>query len=117
MRKFTVKVDNEAVDYMERLAFEVEGMKAIVKEIITDAQNNPVVLEGEGFKAYNAKYEERHSKYEVAKQDIQDRYIPREVIEANALSDWNLDFATGILTFRVHGLDNFKPAENIVEVK
>lgn len=116
MRKFTTKVTEKTVDYIERLSYELEGMKAILKEIITDAQDNPLVLEGEGFKSYNAKYEERHAKYEAAKQEIQNEFLPKELVDANMINKWSLDYATGILTFETPD-KNYKPTDSITEVK
>lgn len=116
MRTFTVKVSDKAVDYIERLSYELEGMKAILKEIITDAQDNPLVLEGAGFKAYNAKYEERHAKYEAAKQEIQNQFLPQELVSKNMINKWNLEYSTGILTFETPD-ENYKPTDSITEVK
>lgn len=112
MKKFEVKVNNETVDYLERLNFEVEGMKRVIKEIITDNVYNSTVLDGEIFKTYNGRYEERVAAYELAKQELVENYIPKEILNSDSLAKWNLDFNTGILSFETSGtqFDNFELA-------
>lgn len=109
MKHFEVKVNDATVDYLERLSFEVEGMKKVVKEIITDGQDNPLVLEGEAFKKYDARYQERNAAFEVAKTDVQNTYIPREI--QPLVARWDLNYATGILTFDANVADDYELPE------
>lgn len=97
MKHFEIQVNDEVLNYMERLSFELEGMKKVVKEIITDAQDNPLVLDGEGFKKYDQRYQERNAAYEVAKQHIQNAYIPATV--QPKVARWDLNYSTGLLMF------------------
>lgn len=106
MKHFEVKVNNETVDYIERLAFEVEGMKKVVKEIITDAQDNPAVLDGAAFQTYEKRYQERNAAYEVAKNELQKTWIPQDL--QNKIVTWNLDFSTGILSFDANVADDYQ---------
>lgn len=105
MKKYEVKINSDTVDYLERLSYEVEGMKRVIKEIITDSAFNTAIFEAANFKAYNQKYEERIAAYEVAKDEMIKTVIPAEVRDANAIAEWNLDFSTGILTFTTIGSD------------
>ena len=104
MNIINIKVNNEMVDYMERLSYEVEGSKRIIKELITDNADNSSVLEGATFKKYNQRYEEKFAAYEVAKQELQKEYIPKVLIEDKVPLNWNLDFSSGIMTVTI--LDN-----------
>lgn len=106
MKHFEVKVNDKTVDYLERLSFEVEGMKKVVKEIITDAQDNPAVLDGAAFKTYEKRYQERNAAYEVAKNELQKAWIPADL--QNSIIQWNLDFATGVLSFDVNVADDYE---------
>lgn len=106
MKHFEVKVNDETVNYIERLSFEVEGMKKVVKEIITDAQDNPAVLDGSAFKTYEHRYHERNAAYEVAKNELQQRWIPKDL--QNNLIQWNLDFSSGILSFDANVPDDYQ---------
>lgn len=105
MKKYEVKINSNTVDYLERLNYEVEGMKRVIKEIITDSAFNTAIFEAENFKVYNQRYEERLAAYEVAKDEMIKVAIPAEVRDANAVAEWNLDFASGILTFTTIGSD------------
>ena len=106
MKHFEIQVADLAVDYLERLSFEVEGMKKVVKEIITDAQDNPLVLEGEAFKKYDQRYHERNAAYEIAKQSIQNTYIPKDI--QPVVQRWDLDFSTGVLKFDAAVSDDYQ---------
>jgi|GEM_PF-1260961 len=110
MKNFAMKVNSETVDYLERLSFELEGMSRIIKELITDNANNPAILESETFVLYNKKYNERVAAYELGKNELINNYIPEEIMKANAVANWNLDFTSGILTFSTIGtaFDNFE---------
>lgn len=97
MKHFEFKVADNVIDYLERLAFEVEGMKKVVKEIITDAQDNPMVLEGAAFKKYDERYQQRNASYEVAKQAVQDAYIPEDI--QKHVVRWDINFSSGLMSF------------------
>lgn len=99
MAKYEIKINEEMVNYMERLSFEVEGSKRIIKEIIMDNVSNPSVLEGETFKKFNQRFEEKHAAFEIAKSELEKNYIP-EVLNGVAFN-WNLDFSTGIMTLDI----------------
>ena len=94
-----VSVPNQVVDYLERLAYEVDGMKRIIKELITENVHNADILESETFKKYNSRYEEKSAAYEIAKEELIRNHIPQEVHDSNHLFSWNLDFSTGILSY------------------
>lgn len=106
MKNFEIKVKSKTVDYLERLSFEVEGMKKVLKELITDNADNAAVLDGETFNKYEARFNERNAAYEVAKQELQDAYIPKNI--QPLVSKWDLNFSTGILTFDANVNDDYK---------
>lgn len=106
MKHFEIRIKEETVNYLERLSFEVEGMKKVLKEIITDNQDNPLVLEGATFQKYDERYQERNAAYEVAKNDVQNTYIPKEI--QPMISKWDLNFASGILSFDASVSDDYK---------
>lgn len=99
MNTIEITINNETVDYMERLSYEVEGAKRVIKELISDNDLNPIILEGEIFKKYNERYEEKFAAFEIAKQQLERDYIPEVLKSIN--TRWNLDFGTGIMTITV----------------
>ena len=106
MKRFEVTVKEELVNYIERLAFEVEGMKKVVKEIILDGQSNPLILEGEAFKKYEQRYHERNAAFEVAKTNLQNDYIPDDL--QPLVTQWNLDYGTGVFSFEADVPDDYE---------
>lgn len=102
MRRIDIRVNDETVNYMERLSFEIEGAKRIIKELITDNATDARVLEGETFKRYNTRYEENVAAFEIAKKELEQTYIPK--VLKNVAIQWNLEFSTGIMTIDI--LDN-----------
>lgn len=101
MNTFDIRVNDETVDYMERLSFEIEGSKRIIKELITDNDTNSSILESETFKKFNARYEEKFAAFEIAKQELEREYIPKVLVENFISFKWNLNFSTGIMTITV----------------
>lgn len=102
MKTITVTVNQELVDYIERLSYEEASYKDIIMTLLeahkgdTDgsAIDNPV------FKAYQEKYAKAKSEYELAKTQITKEYIPECIIDHKY--DWNLDFSTNELTITVY---------------
>ena len=101
MRKFEIVVEQQVVDYIERLAFEVEGQKRIVKELIMENPNNPEFLDSPTFLKYQARYEEKSAEYELAKRELQETNIPSTILEHSNNVSWELDFKTSILNVTV----------------
>lgn len=101
MRTVLFKLPDGFVDTMEKLSYEVDGASRIIRQIVADNTNPAQVLEGETFKGFYQRYEERNAAYEIAKQELQDTYIPKEWTKNNYINKWNLDFKSGILTVEV----------------
>lgn len=113
MKTFQKKVDNGTVDYLERLNFELEGTKRIIKELILENREDASVLDGKTFQRYNQKYEERFAAYETAKDKMAKEFIPPAVRESGDLASWDLDFATGILSYSVRDGGKYEDAAGV----
>lgn len=110
MKVFTIIVDEELVNSLQRLSFEMEGQKRIIKELILENESNPDFLENKAFKSYNEKYEETVAAYEIGKQEIQNLFVPK-MLRESPLASWNLDFGTNVMTISYKGTD----LDNITE--
>lgn len=95
MITLTKQIPNNVVDYLERLSFEVEGMKRVIKELIMENASNPSFLESETFQKYNERYELRNAAYEIGKNEMAQNFLPQD----KTVLSWNLNFSTGILTY------------------
>lgn len=92
MRTLKVNVNEETVNYIERLHYEVEQRKDIVQRLIEAHANDldAAVLTSPAFKAYSSELSEFVAEYETAKQILQDEYIPKYLKDHQI--NWNLDF-------------------------
>lgn len=101
MRTLKIEISQELVNYIERLHFEVEQRKDIIQRIIeahaddTDTK----VLTSPAFKAYSAELSDFVAEYEIAKEELQDEYIPK-YLEGHQLN-WRLDFSNKMLVIDV----------------
>lgn len=103
MRTFEFLINEDMTSYIERLAFETEGQKRIIKELIMENTDNASLLDGETFKKFQARYEEKAAAYEIAKKELQNTQIPKTLLEHNTNTmSWELDFRTSILKVTMH---------------
>lgn len=100
-KTMTLEVNQELVNYIERLSYEEASYKDIILTMLEihkgdadgSAVDNPV------FRAYQEKYSKAKAEYELAKERITKEYIPDCL--KNHQTDWNLDFETNVLTITV----------------
>lgn len=72
MKEFTVKINKEITDYMERLSYDIETRKSIITRLFDDAKTavDDSILSSPAFKTYHKELEEAVASYEVAKSDL-----------------------------------------------
>lgn len=96
----TLNVNEETCSYMERLGREIDGSRDIIVFMIENDKNTKT----DTFKQYKAEYEEAYAAYNIAKQEIQDKYIPKALIEADGNNvSWTLDYASGEMLIEYKG--------------
>ena len=93
-----IKVNQETVDYLQRLHYEVESREDIIQRIIEAhaLDEDASVISSAQFRKYQEELSELKAEYEIAKQEVTNQYIPDEVKKENA--SWQLDFQTSTLT-------------------
>lgn len=115
MMVFKREIADEMVNLLQRISFELEGQKRIIKELILENENNPTFIENETFKKYNARYEEKNAEYELLKQEFQDKYVPKQLLVNNraVLTNWELDYNTSLMTITYKGneFDDYTEAQ------
>lgn len=98
MKTLEVLVDKDMCDALESLSYEVESMKAVIKDILTSNPNNINILNSAIFKEFNQNYINKMQEYETLKLQMQNQYIDEELRNAGAVSTWDLNFQNQILT-------------------
>lgn len=101
MNKLVVTVGQELVNYIERLSYEEASYKDIILTMLENHKNDAdgSSIDNPVFKAYQDKYSNAKTEYELAKSKITAEYIPECLREHQC--DWNLDYSTCKLTITV----------------
>ena len=91
----TFEPDREVVDYLQRLAYEAEGMRETIDYIVAAHAGDPdaSVVEGAPFRALASQCAAAHAAYRVARDEFQ-----ASMPEWAAGLPWSLDFASGVCT-------------------
>ena len=95
-RLIKVDVNQETVNMIEGLHYEVNSRKEIIQLMLTKPDPG---FNKELFDAYNKEYAEFYAQYDRAKNELQSRYVPEDLIAKNAT--WSLDFNSCVLTITV----------------
>ena len=97
-----VEVNQEMVNYVERLSYEESSYKDIITTMLEMHKGDPdgSAIDNPVFKAYQEKYAKAKAEYEMAKQQITRDFVP-ECLQDHQ-TDWNLDYATCELTITVY---------------
>lgn len=101
MRILKIEIDQETVNYIERLHYEVEQRKDIIQRLIEAHANDAdaTVLTSPAFRAYSSELSEFTAEYEAAKTELQKMYIPA-YMEGHEIK-WKLDFASRLMEIEI----------------
>ena len=104
MLKISFMIPEEQVNYIQRFAFEAEGRKKIVMEMIDANKDNPAIIESATFEKYHKLYIEAMASFEIARTQIEKIFVPKELrtSELGSYTQWNLDYLTNemIINFK-----------------
>lgn len=90
MKEIEVTIDQDIVNQLEALNYEVQARKSVVAEML--AQNMDIGTSS--FEKYQRELVEFTVQYEAAKNELQKQYVD----SIDGAERWNLDFNSGILT-------------------
>lgn len=79
MKNFTLELNKETADYLQRLAYEVMTRKDVVAHMLESAKDDAdaSVLDSVPFKHYHKLLEEAEYSYDVAKAELEKSLQPR----------------------------------------
>lgn len=93
-------IDSEVRDYIERLGHEVDGAKELIAFMIDSRRD----IKSDTFKEYHDEYIKNLTAYNIAKEEIKKRYIPKALLDKDASgTTWELEFETAELTITNNG--------------
>ncbi len=92
-------IDSEVRDYIERLGHEVDGAKELIAYMIDSGRD----IKTDTFKEYHDEYAKALAAYNIAKEELENKYIPKALLGRNAGTEWELKFETAELTITNNG--------------
>lgn len=107
MLQITFVIPQAEVDYLQRFAFEMESQKRVVKELITDNQDNPAILDTPTFKKYHDMYKESAASFEIARDAIGAKFVPPVLQQKGSDTTWTLSYIDRrmIITYKNNDFD------------
>lgn len=79
MRKIVVKVDKQKAECLERLNYELNFTKDIIQRLIEGHPNDPAIIEGGTFKAYQKQGAELQAEYNLVASEIEKECLPEAI--------------------------------------
>lgn len=92
MREYKRTIPNEEVKIMERLDFQIKGREFIITKMLSNGTN----FDNELFKKYHDEYIDYFTQFEIAKNMINEKYIPEQLNKVN--NNWSLNYSNHTLT-------------------
>lgn len=88
----TIQIEEDVKNYVEKLDYEYNVRKNLVSFMISTDMN----IETKAFEKYQNEMMDYYSKFNFAKQEIEDTYV-KPVIGDNTVN-WVLDYKTNLIT-------------------
>ena len=90
-----VLVDREDANCVERIGYELSARQSIIKDMLQENAG----IHTETFDAYHKELVEYNTKFELAKREIEKKYV-LPVTEGKR-AEWTLDYSTAELTITI----------------
>jgi hypothetical protein len=102
MKTFTISLPEDAVNVVERAAYELNTRQSVVDRYLDRHATDPdeSAINSKPFVYFMSLLAEAEASFEIAKQEIQRNYIP-EWLNGHAF-DWNLEYMTKLITVTVN---------------
>jgi len=97
MRKIEVinleSTHKEAVDYLARLAYEVQANKDVITELLERNKDNVIFLDSPIFNEYHKRFENAVASSKIAQDEFANNVLP-EKFKGNTNAVWTLTYNT-----------------------
>lgn len=90
-KEITIEIPEAVVNFIQRLDVECQSYKNIISYILT---HDDMDITTERFKQYQEDYQNTLYAFEIAKQELEKKYIFNNFINYT----WNLNYKTNIIT-------------------
>lgn len=96
IKKIKINIPIEIKNLIQKFDIEANSRKEIIEYVLL----NNINITNEHFQQYQQDYEKRLYEFNIAKQELVNKYILPKLKE-NTKYNWNLDYTTSILTVEV----------------
>ena len=98
MKTYSIIANQETVDYLQRLFFDIKMRKDIIVTLLSSDED---VTEKKPFVKYSKELASLECEYEEAKKELEKYYFPNDLIGKHEYT-WNLDFQTNEILLTVN---------------
>lgn len=102
MKKIEVIVEQEMINYLQRLNFEVYTREEIITKLLETHKDDvdDSLFTSKPFLKYSEELSRIKAEYEIAKLEAEKIYIPNELYGQHQYN-WSIDFTTNVMTIDV----------------
>lgn len=96
MKKIKINIPIEIKNLIQKFDIEANSRKEIIEYVLL----NNIDITNKHFQQYQEDYEKRLYEFNIAKQELTNKYILPE-LKKNSKYNWKLDYTTSVLTIEV----------------
>lgn len=102
MKKIEISVNQEMIDYLQRLNYEVFTREEVITKLLEMHKNDTddSLFTSKPFLKYSEELSRIRAEYEMAKSEAEKLYVPEELYGKH-LYNWTVDFSTNMMIVEV----------------
>ena len=102
MKTIKVNIEQEMINYIQRLQFEVKTREEVIAKLIESHKNDAddSLFVSKPFLKYSEELSRINAEFEVAKIEVEKLYVP-EILYGKHQYNWAIDFQTNEMTIDV----------------
>lgn len=100
MKEYKIQINQETINYLERLHYDVNMRQNIIQTLITNKATDDSVLTSKPFLTYSEELGRLSAEYELAKKEVELYYLPEDLRDKHEYS-WSIDFKTNEMLLQI----------------
>jgi len=102
MKKIEINIEQEMINYLQRLNFEVQSREEVITKLIEIHKDDidDSLFTSKPFLKYSEELSRVKAEYEIAKLEVEKMYIPVELYGKHQYN-WNINFHTCVMTLEI----------------
>lgn len=97
MKTYTIKINQEQANYLQRLGIEVEGKSFLIDRMFANhaMDEDTMLFDSVPFKHFMSEFEKAKAEFDLAKTEFQNTFLDKEVAKITGKEDniysWQID--------------------------